>query len=625
MKKHSMLLALITCAGLAPTIPTHASPQTVHALGYVSAGALFSISAERLISLVGSERKYMQLKRILASKTSSERDKAITRLVLSSVGITVAVIIALITGRYHVMQNRAYAQLKSQPIIDPNPKNLPKGLVGPAGCTARTISPALSPKSNLTPPSEYDSDNADETPSKLPKVVSGSNQHSPSAGRQRCSPTEASEQPADPAVRSLTAEFDRLAAGYNTTKASILDPALTTHNSSASSTPPSTAKAETPPTDRTTLTPTTPKHDRASAPTHVAGAAPIEESTTAASTLDTTMDHHRQVRSGVAFAVAGLPVFKMGRAKSADSPRTKTSCFTVPLNGSLIVATPTGSTESSPSSTPSASPDASPIRAGAGSGAGAATGISTLGSPTIRSPRFERSNDAMAKQQRRRARRAASATLIQDLSKLALECSDQKSLLVKNGTWTKKLIPANYDALVELATSTIPLETFKTILIRIHQMIFPQRRTLSLAPQDPHQTQELITKLLTDALEEWTAEPITATDATKKQAKKAHLATLNNLKLIGKTHTELLTQNSAWIIKLTTETREKLLELKKLEVPRFKDLLANIHNIFFRSRADISAFTPAPIDQINQLLSAAVASCPTTDESLLTSPSAPTS
>jgi len=590
MKKHSMLLALITCAGLAPTIPAHASTQTVHALGYVSAGALFSISAERLISLIGSERKYMQLKRILASKTSSERDKAITRLVLSSVGITAAVIIALITGKCHIMENTKNAKLKSPGVLE-------RDFASKKGRVSPTPDPKLFPKTNSGHSSPTQKGVATNELSGWPK----------------------------PETRRLSKEFDQSDADSSTSEASTTPRATTPTGFSASPTPPSPTVAH----STTSLAPTPPVADDTSA--HMqgeVGAAPTEESTTAVSTLDTTMDHHRQVRSGVAFAVAGLPVFNglhMRRAKSADSPRTKPSCYTVPLNGSLIVATPTGSTESSPSSTPSASPDASPIRAGAGSGAGAATGISTLGSPTIRSPRFERSNDAMAKQQRRRARRAASATLIQDLSKLALECSDKKSLLVKNGTWTTKLIPANYDALLELATSTIPLETFKKILIRIHQMIFPQRRTLSLAPQDPHQTQELITTLLNDALEEWTAEPITATDATKKQAKKAHLATLKNLKLMGKTHAELLKQNSAWIIKLTTETREKLLELTKLEVHRFKDLLANIHNIFFRSRADISAFTPAPIDQINQLLSAAVASCPTTDESLLTSPLSPTS
>jgi hypothetical protein len=509
MKKHSMLLALITCAGLAPTIPAHASPQTVHALGYVSAGALFSISAERLISLIGSERKYMQLKRILASKTSSERDKAITRLVLSSVGITAAVIIALITGRYHVMQNRAYAQLKSQPIIDPNPENLPKGLVGTAGPTARTISPALSPKSNLTPPSEYDSDNADETPSKLPKVVSGSNQHSPSAGRQRCSPTEASEQPADPAVRSLTKEFDRLAADDNTTKASILDPALTTHNSSASSTPPSTAKAETPPTDRTTLTPTTPKHDRASAPTHVALAAPTEESTTAASTLDTTMDHHRQVRSGVAFAVAGLPVFNglhMRRAKSADSPRTKPSCYTVPLNGSLIVATPTGSTESSPSSTPSASPDASPIRAGAGSGAGAATRSSTMGNPTTRSPRFARLTNKEtvgatrdARRAARQRRKAKSVGLINKLKDLNLTETTVGALLKKNTWLNKELSGPEMSILQDIVIKNLELTTFKTLLTQLHSKFFITHENALMLRSTPHQT---VRELLNEALEQ---------------------------------------------------------------------------------------------------------------------------
>jgi|GEM_PF-5452959 len=273
MKKHPLLLALIICAGLTPTIPTHASSQTTHAFSYVSAGALFSISAERLISLIGSERKYMHLKRILANKVSPDRGKAIARLMLSSAGITVAVLIALITGKYHVMHNKKNAQLKSQHLALSVANSL------------KTDSGKIPGPVSFTPDSSqlvHTTTNSGRLPSTQKDVA----KEEPSGWPQ-------------PEERILSDEFAKSDANNNTSKASTLHRATT---------------------------PTPPEADRTSAHMPVkVGAAPSEESTP--SSTPRASRHSSPARAGAGFGVGAAVTSPTvtSVAHSADKTASPTS------------------------------------------------------------------------------------------------------------------------------------------------------------------------------------------------------------------------------------------------------------------------------------------------------------
>ncbi len=105
MKKQLILTVTILFSSLTPNLPARVESPGLIAAGYVSASLLFSISTARLLSLVGSPNKYAKLKQILALQKSPARMRTILQLILSSTGITTAICIALITGRYHFIQN----------------------------------------------------------------------------------------------------------------------------------------------------------------------------------------------------------------------------------------------------------------------------------------------------------------------------------------------------------------------------------------------------------------------------------------------------------------------------------------------------------------------------------------
>jgi hypothetical protein len=186
----------------------------------------------------------------------------------------------------------------------------------------------------------------------------------------------------------------------------------------------------------------------------------------------------------------------LGRSKSADSPRSRLSRFIIPTDHdrSLLVATPAGSTESTPTPTPALTPVVSPEASPAGAGAGVVT---------LRSPRFEHVDRRVAPDARRAARRnkrAHSAKIMQGLEALDLTGDDQSSLVIKNSSWLrKKLTERERDLLQDIVLQKLDITKFKELLQAIHQACIPPTKSVLLLSMTSNKS---ILELLNDALEE---------------------------------------------------------------------------------------------------------------------------
>jgi hypothetical protein len=412
-------------------------------LGYTSAGLLLSISTERLISLIGSPRKRAAIKKLLAEKSSTRRTRAIIYLALSAVGITAGITLGACTGRHQ------YKLRKEAKKPEENPAAQPLEVV-------------------IDAPPVHESRDGAGNPAHHRLAASAKGPVSLESDFLGGTSSASSRQSTPPTIHARNEEKER--RGSQTPKI------VTGHGESPDHSP-------------APFSPEAPDTGLSTSPGGAASVAinlyQVHFTAPTEGDLDTTHARHTEARRNIADAVRGLPF----RSKSADSPRSRISRFIIPTdhNRSLLVATPAGSTESTPTPTPAltpvVSPEASPARAGAGV-------------VTLRSPRFERD----ARRAARRNKRAHSARIIQELEALDLIGDDQSSLVIKNSSWLrKKLTERERDLLQDIVLQKLDITRFKELLQAIHQACIPPTKSVLLLSMTSNKS---ILDLLNDALEE---------------------------------------------------------------------------------------------------------------------------
>jgi len=511
MKKHRILIAAITLSSLAPTLPTHAQSSAVLALGYTSAGLLLSISTERLISLIGSPRKRAAIKKLLAEKSSTRRTRAIIYLALSAVGITAGITLGACTGRHQYRLRKESnkpketpATLKSKAVLeDAPPVHESRDGAGnpahhrPAAQATGPVSDPTAPHRRHTSPIDPALEN-DLPGSMLPTLTSRAS----------------SRQSTPLIIDARTKEKEEKKSGSQTPEI------VSGHGRSLDHSP----------------SPEAPDTGLSTSPRGAASVAinlyKVHFTAPTESDLDTTLARHTAARRNIAAAVSGLSAITprmlsrhghppLGRSKSAYSPRSRLSRFIIPTDHdrSLLVATPAGSTESTPAPTPTptpaltpvVSPEASPTRAGAGSGGSAGSVTAVV---AARSPRSDRLPFHITTQTHAQHRSASdtSRTRYRKIRALAQKATTALhltgrtlgELLGQNKYWLVECLPKTQNELLfNLACTQIDIQTFKDVLKEIHDVyIMSQLDPLAL----PTTTKEAITTRLNEALQEFSTD-----------------------------------------------------------------------------------------------------------------------